>query len=79
MGKKRDTGLFERIYNAVTGTGTNVKHGRDFWERPTQTEHNYDTGPQKRFPVRASSAIAIPPNITIPVVNTLNAGGAAIS
>ncbi len=48
MGKKRDTGLFERIYNAVTGTGTTVKHGRDFWGRPTRTEHNYDTGVTKK-------------------------------
>ncbi len=48
MGKKRETGLFERIINAVTGTGTTVKHGRDFWGRPTRTEHNYDTGVTKK-------------------------------
>ena len=48
MGKKRETGLFERIFNAVTRTGTTVKYGRDFWGRPTRTEHNYDTGVTKK-------------------------------
>ena len=48
MGKKRETGLFERIFNAVTRTGTTVTYGRDFWGRPTKTEHNYDTGVTKK-------------------------------
>ena len=44
MGKKRETGFFERIFNAITGTGTTVSYGRDIWGHPTKKEHNYRTG-----------------------------------
>ena len=46
---RRETGLFGRIFNALTGTGTTVTRTTDFWGNKKTIVHNYDTGTTKEY------------------------------
>lgn len=46
---RRETGLFGRIYNALTGTGVTVTRTTDFWGNPRTVVHNYNTGTTKEY------------------------------
>lgn len=46
---RRETGLFERIFNALTGTGTTVTRTTDFWGNKKTIVHNYNTGTTKEY------------------------------
>ena len=48
MGRK-ETGLFGRIFNCLTGTGTTVTRKKDFWGNKKTIVHNYDTGTTKEY------------------------------
>ena len=48
MGRK-ETGLFGRIFNCLTGTGTTVTRKKDFWGRTRTVVHNYDTGTTREY------------------------------
>lgn len=48
MGRK-ETGLFGRIFNCLTGTGTTVTRKKDFWGNKKTIVHNYDTGTRKEY------------------------------
>ena len=48
MGRK-ETGLFGRIFNCLTGTGTTITRTTDFWGNKKTIVHNYDTGTTKEY------------------------------
>ena len=46
---RRETGFFEDLFNALTGTGTSVKRTTDFWGNKKTIVHNYNTGTTKEY------------------------------
>ena len=46
---RRETGLLERLFNYMTGTGTTVTRTSDFWGNKKTIVHNYDTGTTKEY------------------------------
>lgn len=40
----RDTGFFQAMFNAVTGTGCTIHHTKDIWGHPKTTVKDYDRG-----------------------------------
>ena len=46
---RRETGFFEDLFNALTGTGTSVKRTTDFWGNKKTIVHNYSTGITKEY------------------------------
>lgn len=47
--RRKTTGTLERIFNALTGTGTTVTRTRDFWGRKKTVVHDYGTGTTKEY------------------------------
>ena len=50
MGRgRRETGLLEGLFNALTGTGTTVRRTTDFWGNKKTIVHNHKTGTTKEY------------------------------
>ena len=50
MGRgRRETGFFQSLFNAITGSGTTIRRTTDFWGHPRTVVHNYDTGATKEY------------------------------
>ena len=46
---RKETGLFESMFNAITGTGTTIRRTTDFWGNKKTVVHNYDSGTTKEY------------------------------